>query len=142
MSTTEYQPKYIEGDVEEAIPVAGMDSWDRGQKLAKLRLAEALFEADVNDGAEIPEEDRETAHELAVSALTTYYLAVGIKSPDSLLAGDFADDGEGKSEFLDRVQGIYERARDAILNASGDESGGAGSENDDTGAGNVRSELL
>lgn len=112
-----YSPKYI--DVER-VPIAGPGSHSDAEKLDAIEYAEATLEADVNDGNRIPDVDLESVHSLAVNAYASYILGTGPIEPSSIKAGDFADDGDGRSAFANQMLSMYDRAVASINNATQD----------------------
>lgn len=128
-----YDPRY--GNVTD-IPITGpgspnspeMDhSFTEPERRRALFFAESQFEADVNDGKPLDRESIEHFHTFACDSSASYILVVGPEHPTSIRAGDFADDGSGRSDFADRFLAMYDRAVDSIIEAEGDASEGDGS---------------
>lgn len=117
MSASSYSPKYIDVD---RVPIAGPGAHSDGEKLDAIEYAEATLEADVNDGNRISDADVESVHSLAVNAYASYILGTGPIEPSSIKAGDFADDGDGRSDFANQMLSMYDRAVASINNATQD----------------------
>ena len=114
-----YSPRYLSVD---DVPLTGPDEWSNDEKLARIEDAEAQLEADVNDGTPIPDSERERIHGLAVNAYATYLLATGPKAPDSMLAGDFQDEGSEREGYAEHLLRTYKRTKNSILAADEDSS--------------------
>jgi hypothetical protein len=104
------------------VPITGPESHTQAEKLEAIEYAEASLEADVNEGNRISDTDVESVHSLAVNAYATYILGTGPIVPSSIKAGDFADDGDGRTSFSEEMLSMYERAVMSI-NAADDDTG-------------------
>lgn len=112
--------KYIDslGD----IPLTGPDPYSDSEKLSKAEDAEVQLEADVNDGREIPEDDREHIHAVAANAYASYLLATGPEHPKDATSEVFAGgSGEDLMEFATELKNIYDRTIGSIEAATDDD---------------------
>lgn len=116
-----YQPTYVSLS---AVPIQEEDVYSETDKREALFNAESELELDVNDGLEIPEEERATAHRNAVLNLATYHLTKGAIAPNNATLGDMADGGGQAKEHANTYLDTYERIIDGIQHAD-DEQGGS-----------------
>ena len=102
------------------LPFAGPDpdEWDATLKTKNIGDAESVLEADVNDGHRIDSPTR--LHRLAVNVLASFLFATGPESPESVTAGDFADD-EGGEQYTTTLWDLYESFVEKIRKSSADE---------------------
>ena len=123
-------PQYL--DSVEDVPASGPDPYTREAKGRAIEDAEAMLEADVNDGNEFDPADIEPIHKAAIVYYATHRLAIDPKSPDAATMGSMADEGAGRMDYADRFLELYDRTISSIGEASGDAGeGGGGAVGDD-----------
>jgi hypothetical protein len=117
---TAYTPRYV---TISAVPIVEDESYTDAKKREALFSAESELEMDVNDGFEIPVEERTRAHENAVLNLATHKLTKGAVSPSNTTLGDMADGGEQAKRHAETYLEAYERIVESIRH-SDEEHGG------------------
>ena len=129
--STGQTPKYL--DSIEDVPASGPDPYSKEAKGRAIRDAEAMLEANVNDGNEFDPADIEPIHQAAIIYFATYRLAIDPKSPDAATMGSMSDEGSRRMDYADRLLELYERTVSAITGSSGDAGEGGGGLGGDDG---------
>lgn len=124
MSSNEepYQPKYT---TIEAVPLGSFD-YPEADVRDSLRRAEGRLEDDVNDGATISEERRDSTHADAVENLATYRLLRPATGPNEAGYGEVAEYGDNQIEYLQTYKQEYRECVESLRNVGAEEGDEAG----------------